>query len=174
MTQLELQQRGLLDLIKRRGDRPRDPYLARVSSSAGLRMIREIAIWWRAFQLETQCHFTSRLLKHHGYFNSLVKAYFNSNATSAYVEELSYGFLTSLLAHPDPLVRSVAQFERAFLGIRAGSDAMTEVVWDRNPDSVFLALDRRSTLPDPDNAYVYCMQIGRDLQTTFTCTRELR
>ena len=60
MTQLERQQRGLLDLIKNRGVPPEDPYLRQVANSRELEMVREIAIWWRAFQIEDQCRFTSR------------------------------------------------------------------------------------------------------------------
>jgi hypothetical protein len=47
MTQLELQQRGLLDLIKGRGSPSAEPYLMSVASSKGLCMIQEIAVWER-------------------------------------------------------------------------------------------------------------------------------
>jgi len=173
MTQLEHQQRGLLDLIKSRGARPTEPYLSRVAASAGLGMIREIAIWWRAFQIEAQCRFTSRVLKRMGLFDSLVTAYFDTNATSPYVEELSRDFLLSLCAHPDSLIHAVAKFERAFLEVRGGSPALFEVEWDRNPDPVFLALEERSELPVPDATYTYHMQVGRDVPGGFSCTREL-
>ncbi len=82
MTQLEAHQRGLLDLIKSRGDPSDDPYLRRVAGSRELAMIREIAVWWRALQLETQCYFTSRLLKRLGCFDELIVTYFKRNATS--------------------------------------------------------------------------------------------
>jgi hypothetical protein len=173
MTQLELQQRGLLDLIKSRGAPPSEPYLVSVAGSAGLGMIREIAIWWRAFQLEAQCYFTSRLLKSYGQFDALVSAYFKENATSPFVEELSRDFLLWLQAEGDSLIRSVAQFEYAFLEVRGNSDAVYEVLWDRNPDEVFLALEGLSELPKRDGNYSYCMRVGRSLPGTFVCTRTL-
>ena len=49
MTPLEIQQRGLLDLIKSRGDPPADAYLRSVAGSPQLAMLRTIALWWRAF-----------------------------------------------------------------------------------------------------------------------------
>jgi hypothetical protein len=173
MTQLEMQQRGLLDLIKGRGAPPSEPYLVSVAGSTGLGMIREIAIWWRAFQLEAQCYFTSRLLKSHGRFDSLVTAYFKQNATSPFVEELSRSFLLWLQAEEDSLIRSVAQFEYAFLEARGNSDAVFEIVWDRNPDEVFLALEGRGELPTRDGKYAYRMRVGRKLPGTFECTRTL-
>jgi hypothetical protein len=171
MTQLELQQRGLLDLIKSRGAPPSEPYLVSVAGSAGLGMIRAIAIWWRAFQLEAQCYFTSRLLKSCGRFDSLVTAYFKENATSPFVEELSRGFLLWLQAEEDSLIRSVTHFEYAFLEVRGNSDAVFEVLWDRNPDEVFLALEGRRELPTRDNKYGYRMRVGRSLPDMFECTR---
>ena len=173
MTPLELQQRGLLDLIKRRGAPPDDPYLVSVAGSAGMGMLREIAIWWRAFQLEAQCYFTARLLKTLGRFDALIRAYFNENATSPYIEELSRDFLVWLQAEEDPLIRSVAQFESAFQEVRAGSDVVFEISWDRHPDEVFLALEGRQELPAPDGKYSYRMQVGRTLPGTFVCTRTL-
>ena len=62
MTRLELYQRGLLDLVKKRGVAPEDPYLRHVAESRALVVVREIAVWWRVFQIEAQCRFTSRLL----------------------------------------------------------------------------------------------------------------
>lgn len=173
MTHLEIQQRGLRDLIKDRGALPADSYLGQVAGSAGLAMIREIAIWWRKFQLEAQCYFTTRLLKHLGSFDSLVVSYFDANSTSPFVEELSLDFLASLYVHPEPLIQAVAQFEGAFLKVRAGSDTLFEVLWDRNPDQVFVALEGRAEIPPADAEHIYRMQIGRNLPRLFECSREL-
>jgi hypothetical protein len=172
MTPLELQQRGLLDLIKRRGATPTDPYLSCVAGSPGLAMIREIAIWWREFQISVQCYFSSHLLKHLGSFDSLVTNYFNGRATSPFVEALSREFLLFLQDQANPLVRSVSEFERAFLEVRAGSQESFEVLWDRNPDAVFLALNSGGPLPARESSCVYRLRIGRDLPGTFQCTRE--
>src|SRR6478672_773667 len=93
MSNLERRQRGLLDLVKNRGGAPCDPYLQRVADSRGLAMVRKIALWWRAVSLEAQCRLTARLLKKIGCFDAQVASYFDRNATSAFVEELSLGFL---------------------------------------------------------------------------------
>ncbi len=163
MTQLEAHQRGLLDLIKSRGDPSDDPYLRRVAGSRELAMMREIAVWWRALQLETQCYFTSRLLKRLGCFDELIVTYFNRNATSPFVEELSRDFLAWLCSQQDPLIHAVSQFEHAFLEARAGSEEAFEVLWDRHPDLVFRALEDGGNLPVPEPGHVYRMRIDRGL-----------
>jgi hypothetical protein len=172
MTQLEQQQRGLLNLIKGRGAPPEDAYLRQVAGSAELAIVREIAVWWRAFQIEDQCHFTSRLLKRRGCFDTAVTTYFNNNATSPFVEELSHDFLSCLRHHDDPLVRAVSQFELALLKVRAGSTECVEIHWDRHPNEVILALEQVSELPTPEIGYLYRMQIARDLPCMVVCTRE--
>jgi hypothetical protein len=172
MTGLELQQRGLLALVKGRGAPPDDPYLQRVAGSPELAMVREIALWWRAFQLEAQCRFTSRLLKRLGFFDTFVAAYFDNHATSPFVEELGPGFLSTLRVHDDPLIRAVSQFEYGFLEARAGSHASFEILWDRHPDHVFLALENGSELPGPEPGCHYRMQVARNLPRLVACSRE--
>jgi hypothetical protein len=172
MTQLERQQRGLLALIKNQDVIIDDPYLGEVAGSLGLAMLREIAIWWRALQLEAQCRFTSRLLKRLGCFDAMVSTYFNCHPTSPFIEELSRSFLCSLHPHPDPLIRSVSQFEWAFMQARTGSAKSFEVPWDRHPDLVIVALDTGSELPAEDGEYRYRMRIGREIPALVSCTRE--
>lgn len=171
MTRLEVYQRGLLDLVKSRGPRPGDPYLRRVACSAELGIVREIAIWWRVFALEAQCHFTSRLLKRLGCFGETVASYFDHHLTSPFVEELSDDFLGSLSMHDDGLIRATSQFERAFLKVRAGSAQAFEVLWDRHPDLVFVALENDSELPSAEPECVYRMRIDRDLPGMVGCAR---
>ena len=173
MTELELQQRGLLALIKGRGAPPDDPYLQRVAGSRELAMVREIALWWRTFQLEAQCRFTSRFLKRLGTFQSLVAGYFDKNVTSPFVEELSLGFLRTLRMHDDPLIRAVSQFEYGFLQARSGCAESFEILWDRHPDLVFLALENGSELPHPEPNCQYRMQVARTLPQMVACSREV-
>jgi hypothetical protein len=172
MMSLELQQRGLLDLVKGRGALPADPYLRRVAGSRGLAMVREIAVWWRTFQLEAQCRFTSRLLKRLKCFGPLVTSYFNNNTTSPFIEELSRDFLSSLRLHEDRLVHAVSQFEYALLQARSGSAETFEILWDRHPDLVFLALENGSELPPPEPGYIYHMRVARNLPRLVACTRQ--
>jgi hypothetical protein len=172
MTQLEGQQRGLLALIKNRTTTVDDPYLKQIADSRGLAMLREIVFWWRALQLEAQCRFTSRLLKRLRCFDAAVLAYFNNNPTSPFIEKLSRDFLEFLNSDPDPLIRSVSQFEWAFMQARAGSTKSFEVLWDRHPDHVIVALHAGSELPAVDRKYHYRMRIGRRIPALVSCTRE--
>jgi hypothetical protein len=172
MTGLERQQRGLLALLKGRDCPADDPYLQQIAGSRQLGMLREIAIWWRAYQIEVQCHFTSRLLKRLGSFDLLVSAYFDNHATSPFVEELSLGFLESLRMHDDSLVRVVSQFEYGFLKVRSGSNEFFETLWDRNPDLVFLALESGSALPASEPRGHYRLQVTLTLPHLFVCSRE--
>jgi hypothetical protein len=145
---LALQQRGALALIKSRPLENVDPWLKQVAESNQLRMLREIALWWRKFQLGIQCMYTARLMRRLGEFESSVEEYFTSAATSPFIEELSRVWLRSLERHPDSAVRCVAAFERCVIERRAGFSAATEILWDRDPRLVFDALDNGSPLPE--------------------------
>jgi hypothetical protein len=169
---LEAQQRGLLDLVKKRGASPVDPYLRQVEGSPQLAMVREIALWWRLFSLEAQCRFTSRLLKRFGLFEETVAFYFDHNPTSPFVEELSVDFLRSLRAHPNPLIHAVSQSERALLKCKAGSGDAVEILWDRHPDRVFQALQDGSELPPVEAGSIYRLRIDRELPGMVACTRD--
>ena len=96
MTTLETYQLGLLDLVKNRGTSPSDPYLREVARSRGIVVVREIAVWWRAFQIASQCPLASRVLKHYGSFDATIEDYFASHRTSPFVEELTDHFLAFL------------------------------------------------------------------------------
>lgn len=172
MTQLELYQRGLLDLVKRRGVAPEEPYLRRVAESRAIAIVREIAVWWRVFQIEAQCRFTSRLLKRLDCFHEVVTLYFNGNRTSPFVEELTRDFLSSLSTHETRLIRTVARFEYALLEVRTGCIGDFEIIWDRHPDLVLKALDNGNQLPPPEPEFVYRMRVAAHLAGTVVCTRE--
>lgn len=158
MSNLERQQRGLLELIKQRGDSPDDPYLRTVANSRGLVMVRKIALWWRAFELEGRCHFTTRLLKRLGCFHAMVANYFDRNSTSPFVEELSLDFLRSLHVDGDRMIRAMSQFEYALLAVRAGSAEIYEVLWDRHPENRRQASGPRTRLAVP---HVHCQRPAR-------------
>jgi hypothetical protein len=174
MTTLETYQRGLLDLVKNRGAAPTDPYLAKVASSHGIVVVREIAVWWRSFQIGSQCPLVSRVLKHYGCFDETISDYFASNHTSPFVEELTDHFLTFLAGCDglDSFLRSVAAFERALLRARAGSKERSEIYFDRNPDLAFEALGKGDTMPAADAEFRYFMIVAWDLPQMFRCIRK--
>jgi hypothetical protein len=174
MTNLEYQQRGMLNLVKRRDLPPGDPYLQCVAASPGLAIMRETALFWRAVQLEDQCRFTARLLRRLSWFDALVASYFDSNATSPFVEELSRDFLRSLQLHDDALVRAMSQFEYAVLEVKSGSTETFEIIWDRHPDLAFQALETGEELPPAEERNVYTMQVGQKFTGLIACTRHTR
>jgi hypothetical protein len=156
----------MLDLIKNRKVPPDG------ASSAGLAMLREIALWWRALQLTSQCRLTALLLKRLGCFDAVVAGYFQANSTSPYIEQIARDFLHWLGNHEDPLVRAMAHFELAFVNARDGSDATVEVLWDRHPDKLFEALQRHTPLPGPEPDCVYRMRVGKNVPALMDCRRE--
>jgi hypothetical protein len=173
VTSLELQQRGLLDLVKGRGAPPSDPYLQKVAASAGLEMVRYIAVWWRVFALESQCRLTSRLLRRRGIFEQTVEAYFNQNRTSTYIEQLSWDFLSSLMSCEYPVLRALAQFEYAMLKAQAGFAETTEILWDRHPDRTVRALESGDDLPLPEAGTIYRMKLAPANPLQISCIREV-
>jgi hypothetical protein len=172
MTQLERQQRGLLDLVKNRGTVADDGYLRQVAGSRELAMVREIALWWRITQIEGQCPFTARLLRRLDLLEATIADYFSENATSSFVEELSRDFLRAQRAHGDPIVRAVSQFEYGLTEARAGSTETFEVRWDRHPSNVLTALENGWVLPPRESGWVYRMRIAHDIPDLVTCIRE--
>jgi hypothetical protein len=136
-------------------------------------VVREIAIWWRAFQIGSQCPLVSLVLKRQACFDTTISDFFESNRTSPFVEELTEHFLTFLGERNDPFLCSVAAFERALLQVRAGSQETSEVEFDRNPDLAFEALERGETIPPAESEYCYRMTVARQLPRVFRCTREV-
>jgi hypothetical protein len=171
---LESYQRGVLDLLKHRGgERPSDPYLRRVKASPNLALMRSIALWWRTLGIEAQCVVSARLLRRLGCFNQAVASFFDSQATSPFFEELAEAFLLSLAGHENVLIRSVARFERAYIRAQAEDEATpVEILWDRNPNTLFAALDQGGELPPLDSGSVYRMTVDRRLPGMVVCTHE--
>jgi hypothetical protein len=172
MTELERQQRGLLDLVKNRGTVPDDGYLRQVAGSRELAMVREIALWWRITQIEGQCPFTARLLRRFDLLEAAIADYFSEHATSSFVEELSRDFLCAQRTHADPIVRAVSQFEYGLMEAHAGSAETFQVRWDRHPNSVLMALENGTELPPREFGGIYRMRIARDIPDLVSCIRE--
>ncbi len=119
MMTLEDLERGLVDAIKvRTASAPPESRCVPVSSTLG--MVRKTALVWRAFQLESQCPFTARLLKRLGCFEAVMMDYFSHDAVWPDIEELSCNFLQSLRLDENAMIRAVSQFELAALKAIAG------------------------------------------------------
>jgi hypothetical protein len=170
VTRLKEHQRVMLDLIKRRADPPPDPYYGRLAASRDLVTVRTAALYWLAFQLENRCQLTTTLLKRLGRFDDVVSTFFCQHRTSPHVEARSDGFLVWLQADTDPVVRAVSQFEVAVLHVKAGCHELHEVLWDRHPDRVLVALETDDQLPGPDGC-TYRLVIDGSLPGLLACDR---
>jgi hypothetical protein len=170
MLSPEQQQLALRELLRGRPvDLAADAWLIQVAHSRGLALLRQIGAWWQRFQLESQCRYTTRLMKRLGCFESYLAAWSAECAMPPSIEELSAQFLASLRCHEDGLVRVVASFELACLASPAERRATTVTFWDRNPDLVMDALSRGTPLPLPERDALYVLRIGPG---GISCTRK--
>lgn len=173
MRTLEQQQQGVLALIKERpADLGGDTWLQRLVSSREIGMAREIALWWRRFQIESQCRYTSRLMKRLGCFEFEVANYFQLNSTSPYIEELAPAFLKLMQEHTDSLLGCVAKFELACIELRDGKLSDRHIVWDRDPNLTMSALDAFTSLPVRELHVQYLMEISAGIPGYIVCVRE--
>ena len=101
--------------MKSHGKPPTDPYLFEVASSRGIVMVRAIAIWSRASQIASQCPLVSRALKHRGCLEQTIGPRLSLKSSQI----ISWPYSASTLLH---LFAPVAEFERALLSTRAGSE----------------------------------------------------
>jgi len=169
MSRLATQQRAVLAMLKNRPcDASGDDWLMLISQSRELVMLREIARWWRQYQVAGQCRFTTLLLKRTGRFEEAINRYFEADCTSPYMEEMARGFLKTLGAHGDELLRQVARTELGLIEAKQGR--RTDVDWDRHPDMVFAALDNNTEMPSRDEHYDYHLTIDQALR----CIRRRR
>jgi hypothetical protein len=158
MMTLEDLERRLVDAIRlRSASAPVPPRCVPVSSTLGT--VRKTALVWRAFQLESQCPFTCRLLKRLGCLQAAMLDYFSFNPVWPDFEELSRNFLHSLRLDENALIRAVSQFELAALKAKAGRSEVFEILWDRDPDAVLSALQNDSALPPAETADRYRVRV---------------
>ena len=172
VSELARVQKGMLALLKRREWPADDPYLRVVAESAGLALVRKIGLWWTAVSLEAQCRYTTRLLKRLDEFDASVAGFFESESVSPFIEEMGPDFLRRMSAHPEPLLRSVAEFELSILLIQLGRGAPREILWDRHPERTIVALERREALPEPEPGCRYRLFIDPDERPIMRCARE--
>lgn len=179
MNTLAEYQKSMLSLIKGRALPPspqppaRDLHMAELEQSRGLELLREIAVWWRGFAVESTCPWTARLLKRLGYFEAAVTKFYRGQNVSPYVVRAGEQFLFQMSAHPDPLVYAMARLELALMRVKQGSADEYLVQWDRNPEMVFQALRSGSVLPLAEQDACYEMYISRDIPELVCCECKL-
>jgi hypothetical protein len=170
MSGLAQSQDSMLRLIKGRPINTKDSYLQLVEDSGELAAIREIAIWWRTYQLERTCVHTARLMRHLGLFGRAVADFHAGTALSPFAEEAGRQFVAAMSGHADPLVASMAQFEAALLKVRAGSVGRYGIEWDRNPNDVFRALEQGEELPPSEGVPCYFLEVAANIPEMVCCT----
>jgi len=145
-------------------------WLHLIAGSREAAMVSEIALRCRHFQIESQCRYTSRLLKRLGIYDLEVRKCFESSSAPPYIEKLTTGFLRALTTHADPLVSSVAKFELACLAVNE-SVKRSRIVWDRNPETTIRALDQSTDLPPAETGHFYSMELAMDTPQHVACSR---
>ncbi|HEY2828874.1 MAG TPA: DUF692 family protein [Thermoanaerobaculia bacterium] len=127
------QQRAMRDLIRGTGIAD-DPYIVAASESVGLQVTRDTIRGWQRFRLSRNCRLTTALLRTRGTYEEILGS---TECNSPYIEELSSAFLRAACAYGDPLLASVASFERALL---RADDAEETIAWPCDPYTILGAL----------------------------------
>jgi hypothetical protein len=165
-------QRALRDILRSPDVSPSadDPelsaYLDEVNKSGRVQVLTHIMQSWRVYDLERACPLTAAALHSRGYWESTLE-YFNVEAHSPFVERLAGRFLDVASEHVDPLVASVARFERAYGAVVRGSEERFVVRWDREPAEVLTRLVTRMPLDDLHTGGTYLTNLARDLPNLF-------
>jgi hypothetical protein len=170
---LAQQQQSLVAILRGQSvDVEEDLWLADVAQSHGLRMIRQIASWWQRFQIESQCRYTSRLMKRMGCFEEYVTAHFAEHSAPASIEELSSQFLSSLQDHENSLLCAVASLELLCITLPDVTERTAIIYWDRNPNKVMAALNCCEELPEAEAGVRYVLRMSPELPGGVSCVRE--
>jgi uncharacterized protein (UPF0276 family) len=136
-------QRAMRDLIH--GDVVADdPYIAAAARSAGLAVTRDTIRGWLRFRLDRNCRLTSAILRRRDVYDEVLSST-EHGTSSPFIEELTAVFLNAACERGDPLVRSVASFERALL---RDDDAEERVDWPCDPYEILGALLQGNDIPD--------------------------
>jgi len=141
-------QRKLLGLIKStyEGSNDEDPYIRKITRSTNLEVIREIAAWWRALNIERYCVLTTSLLKRWGIFESAIEEFAINQDTSRFIERLGTQFLEEMGRHENHLISCVARFELALIRVKGGDTRKYVIEWQHDPNVVLDNLLRGAAL----------------------------
>ena len=119
------------------------PYIHQLARSEELTLAREIAHWWRAYQIEQFCPLTATWLQLQDQLDEKVTRFYENTNVSAFIEQASADFLDFLPADADSITRSIARFEKALIEVRRGEKKEYEIEWNMNPYMVLDALLER-------------------------------
>jgi hypothetical protein len=145
-------------------------YLASVASSGRIEILTHVIRAWRAYDIARTCPLTAAALRACGRWEQTLEALVAEPLPSPFIERLAASVLARLVGHDDPFVSSVAQFERAYLAVRQGSDERFSVLWDREPLSALAQILMGSQMGHGETTVAYRMTLSRDLPNMFDVT----
>lgn len=115
----------------------KDAYFDYLSSSIDLEIMKDISAWWRCVTIEKYCVLTSRLLSMTGDFEKQIRAFYQQESISPFVEKASNQFLDYIMHQStNPLWISVADFEDKLIRVRKGDELEYSIQWNYEPYSV--------------------------------------
>jgi hypothetical protein len=166
-------QRKLLSMIKGtyHASERDDPYLQAVDGSEHLEMVREIATWWRIFDLERYCILTTRLLKQRGEYEARVDRFVKTHTISPFINELSESFLKDLGGTEDRLVGEVALFELALTRVKRGDPSTYTLDWVHNPVAVLTGIVKGTDFEEDEASGNYRVTVGANLPGMFSVSQ---
>jgi hypothetical protein len=133
-------QRAMRDLIRGKPFAD-DPYVRAAAECVGLQVTRDTIRGWQQFRLTRNCRLTTAILRARGTFEEVLRS---TDCNSPYIEELSRAFLRRSCEQVDPVVASVASFERALLREDDGEET---IAWPCDPYEVLGALLQGGEVP---------------------------
>jgi hypothetical protein len=138
MNSLAEHQRKLLGMIKGTYSPASqdEPYLHQVAGSSQLALVREIATWWRIFDIERYCVLTSRYLKMRGIYEDTVDTFVRNHAISPFINELGEAFLVDMGQSEDSALSALARFELRLVQVKRGDAGEYQIEWDLDPVAV--------------------------------------
>ena len=146
-----------------------DSYFQALHQSNELAIVKEIALWWRAFQMEQNCPLSSGLLKQRQKYNQAIEAFYSNNNVSPYVEAAANQFLQFLEEwSKEDIVRIMIAFEKAYINVKMGSNETYTFYWNINPyDLLHYALGGAYLAEGTQGILTYKCTISKDIEGFF-------
>lgn len=143
-------QRRLLALLKMRetAEAQVDPRLKEVALSRGLKALQEIDYFWKEYSIVSRCPFTAGLMRTEGVLREAVTGLIREERVSPFIEEMACQFLERASNNANPLIATVARFERALTATAEGDPAEHRIEWEQDPYYVLSSLLNHQTI-DP-------------------------